>query len=277
MTTNTPAKINLCLDIIRKRADGYHELDMIMHEIPLYDIVTVEKSDGISLTCDIPDIPCDHTNIACKAALEFFKFTNINGGAKIHIQKEIPHGAGLGGGSSDGAAVIKLLNELYNAGLTNEQMEEIGLKIGADVPFFIQGGCAIAQGIGEKLIKLPEISGVYILLVKPDFSINTKWAYSQIDFKKFPQHISTAKIADAVKSNNISYIAKNTFNMLETAVNNKDIENIKATMKLGGADGAIMSGSGSCVFGLFSDKGKAELCKKEFENNVNFTKLLQMV
>ncbi len=276
MTVNTPAKINLCLDIIKKREDGYHELDMIMHEIPLYDTVTVEKHNEILLTCDISDIPCDNTNIACVAAREFFNYTKINGGAKIHIKKVIPHGAGLGGGSSDGAAVIKLLNELYNAGLTNKQMEEISLKIGADVPFFIQGGCAVAKGIGEKLTRLPEISGTYILLVKPDFSINTKWAYSQIDFSKFPQHIGTEKIADAVRKNDVLFIAKNTFNMLETAVDNENINNIKRIMAENGADGELMSGSGSCVFGFFTSREKAEQCKNIFEKNVSFKKLLHL-
>ncbi len=277
MKVLSPAKINICLDITGKLPNGYHLLDMIMHEIPLYDTLDIEIADSISICGDVPDIPDITKSIVYKSADAFFDYTKIKGGAKITIKKEIPDGAGLGGSSSNGTSVILALNKLYAAGLTDAQMEEIAVKIGADMPFFVKGGCAVAKGIGEILTPIPPLSSIYILLAKPDFSINTKWAYSKIDFDKFPPHKTTAEIADAITNNNIDFICKNMFNMIEFAVDNDDIKILKSFMLSRGANGALMTGSGSCTFGIFTDKEKAENCQKEIINKFGiFTKLLRL-
>lgn len=280
MRVLSPAKINLCLDITGKLPNGYHLLDMIMQEVPLYDTIDVEKDSEISIHGDIPDVPEIEKTIVYKSAKSFFDYTKIKGGAKITIKKEIPDGAGLGGSSSNGTSVILALNEIYNAKLTCEEMEKIAVNIGADMPFFVKGGCAIAQGIGEILTPIKPLKSVYLLLVKPKFSINTKWAYSQIDFDKFPNHATTAQIAKAVEENDLDFVCENMFNMIEFAVDNQDIKNIKEFMSLSGAKGTLMTGSGSCTYGIFTDKEKAQACelgiKNKFGNIVNFTKLLEL-
>ena len=149
------AKVNLTLDITAKRDDGYHEVCMIMQEISLYDTITIERSDSIEITCNVPFIPCDEKNLAYKAVVEYNKYTGKNTGAKIHINKIIPSGAGLGGGSSDAAAVVKALDELYKTNLSERDKMNICERLGSDVPFFIFGGTCLAEGRGEILTKLP--------------------------------------------------------------------------------------------------------------------------
>ncbi len=268
MTVNAPAKINIALDITGKRPDGYHELLMIMHEIPLYDTVTVEHDSKISVSGNKPDIPYNEKNIAYKAAAEFFAYTKISGGAKIYLEKNIPDGAGLGGGSSDGAAVIKSLNKLYGACLSAEEMRDIAVKIGADVPFFITGGTCIAQGIGEKLTPISPLAPCFILLVKPNFSISTADAYKKADTAGTFPHASVYDIAENISD--IKYVGKNMFNVLELAADSAEIRELKDIMTANGACGAMMTGSGSCVFGLFETEEGAKKCVEKikfFENS----------
>ena len=178
------AKINLMLDIISTRKDGYHDLFMIMQSINLYDTVTISetKSKKITITCNIDDIPLDEKNIAYKAADAFFKANKIkNKGINIDIVKRIPHQAGLAGGSADGAAVLVALNELLGTNLSDDELCDIGVKIGADVPFCIKGGTLLAQSIGDVLHKVKPLRKCFILIAKPDYGVNTGKAYALFD------------------------------------------------------------------------------------------------
>ena len=267
MIVKAPAKINICLDIVGKRQDGYHLLHTVMHEIPVYDIVTVEKSDEITVKCKGMN---NEQNIAYKAATAFFDYTKIQGGAKIDIEKHIPKEAGLGGGSSDAASVIKALNDIYKTNLSDNEMCEIAVTVGADVPFFIIGGCCEANGIGEILTPVKKLPPCYTVVVKPKFSVSTKEAFEIIDSCTPNPHTDTCEIVNALNKGDLRFIAENMFNVMET---NEDITKIKEQMISYGALGAVMSGSGSSVFALFDNYELAKNCKNNLEKNMEFAEL----
>ena len=258
-----PAKINLSLDVLKKRSDGYHELKMIMQTVSLYDEIDIEKDDKISIDSNKKEIPLDNRNLAWKAAELFFEYTGIRAGCKIYITKNIPDGAGLGGGSSDAATVLIALNKIYNSNLSESELREIAVKIGADVPFFIIGGTCLAEGIGEKLTKINNNIDPYILIFKPDFSISTKWVYENLKLENKPSYDIESIIND-LNDGEPSFSNK-IFNYLEEISMSEypQILNIKNILKNMGANGALMSGSGSSVFGIFFDEIKA---KQAFEN-----------
>lgn len=264
-----PAKINLSLDIIRKREDGYHELEMIMQTVSLYDELTIEKADKITLSSNKTDIPLDNRNLAWKAADAFFTYTNIKGGCSIYIKKVIPDGAGLGGGSSDAATVLLALNEIYKADLTEKELCDISVKLGADVPFFILKGTCLAEGIGEKLTKIENNTAPYILIYKPEFSISTKWAYENLNLSDKPKY-DIKKIVENIKSADYKY--DDIFNYLEdvSVPEFSEISDIKTKLKNLGATGVLMSGSGSSVFGIFDNKNLALKAMDSFEKNSIF-------
>lgn len=260
------AKINLMLDIINKRTDGYHDLFMIMQSIGIYDTVTIteNKSRKISITCNIDDIPLDSHNIAYKAAYEFFRQTKIkNKGINIDIVKRIPHAAGLAGGSADGAGVLVALNELCNAGLTDDELCAIGVKIGADVPFCIKGGTLLAQGIGDVLNKVKPLRKCHILIAKPDFSVNTAFAYKQFDENGKVHTPDKFGMLCAMQSRDLTDICSKMENVFEQFIDVPNRVDIKEIMRNSGALGVCMSGSGPTVFGIFDDKEKAQsACEK---------------
>lgn len=260
ITLSAPAKINLSLDVTGKLENGYHTLEMVMQTISLCDDVWIEKADGeTSVFCDHPDVPCDDGNICVKAARAFFQKTSIPGGVKIRITKRIPIGAGLAGGSSDAAAVLKGLNILYGAGLTQRELADIGLSCGADVPFCLAGGTCVARGIGEKLTRLHSFAGVHIVLVAPEFPVSTAWVYQNYRMDSPVRHPDTNRLITAIMNRDIAGLAKGMKNVLEsvTAVKYPEIEGIKHDLKSVGALGSIMSGSGPSVFGLFEDSERA--------------------
>lgn len=255
------AKINLMLDIINKRTDGYHDLFMIMQSIGIYDTVTVTqtKSKEITITCNIDDIPLDEHNIAYKAADAFFKAAKIkNGGINIDIVKRIPHAAGMAGGSADGAAVIVALNEMTNAGLTEDELCKIGVKIGADVPFCIKGGTLLAQGIGDVLNKVKPLRKCFILIAKPDCSVNTGFAYRQFDECGKSHTPDKLGMLYAMQSRDLSEICSKMENVFEQFIEVDNKVEIKEVMRNNGALGVCMSGSGPTVFGIFEDKANAD-------------------
>lgn len=255
------AKINLMLDIINKRTDGYHDLFMIMQSIGIYDTVTVTqtKSKEITITCNIDDIPLDEHNIAYKAADAFFKAAKIkNGGINIDIVKRIPHAAGMAGGSADGAAVIVALNEMTNAGLTEDELCKIGVKIGADVPFCIKGGTLLAQGIGDVLNKVKPLRKCFILIAKPDCSVNTGFAYRQFDECGKSHTPDKLGMLYAMQSRDLSEICSKMENIFEQFIEVDNKVEIKEVMRNNGALGVCMSGSGPTVFGIFEDKANAD-------------------
>lgn len=257
---NAYAKINLMLDIIAKRTDGYHDLFMIMQSVSTHDTVTVteNKSKKIAISCKTPGIPLDEKNICWKSAEAFFKYTKKkNKGINIDIVKRIPHAAGLAGGSADGAAVIIALNEIYKTGLSDEQLCEIGVKIGADLPFCLTGGTLLAQGIGDKLSKVKPLKKSYIVLAKPDYDVNTGHAYKQFDEYGKTRTPDKFGMLCAVQSQSLRAICSKLENVFEQFIEVPKRVDIKEILKKNGALGVCMSGSGPTVFGIFENKENA--------------------
>lgn len=254
------AKINLMLDIVNRRNDGYHDLFMIMQSVGVYDTVTVteNKSKNISITCNIDNIPLNNKNIAWKAAEAFFQATKKkNKGINIDLKKRIPHAAGLAGGSADGAAVIVALNKIYKTELSEAELCEIGVKIGADVPFCITGGTLLAQGIGDVLSKVKPLRKCVILLAKPDFDVNTAFAYKQFDLFGKTHTPDKLGMLCAMQSRDLDAICSKMENVFEQFIEVPNRINIKEVIKNNNAKGFCMSGSGPTVFGVFENKDDA--------------------
>ncbi|PIP41060.1 4-(cytidine 5'-diphospho)-2-C-methyl-D-erythritol kinase [Candidatus Desantisbacteria bacterium CG_4_8_14_3_um_filter_40_12] len=259
-----PAKLNLYLDVIDKRADGYHNIVSIMQTIGLYDVIQFEAAEEISLKCPALDISSE-SNLAYKAARLLQKHTNSCQGASINIDKHIPVGAGLGGGSSDAASVLMGLNKLWELDLNKQELMQIGAKLGADVPFFIIGGTCLAEWIGTKITPLPNFCNIWFVLVYPKINISTDWVYKNVKFELTNQ-IKTVKIVtDGLKHNDIMAVSTGCYNRLEnvTLKAYPQIPTIKNELKDAGCLAALMSGSGSCVFGITGSKEEAEkvVCK----------------
>lgn len=260
------AKINLMLDIISTRKDGYHNLFMIMQSINLYDTVTISetKSKKITITCNIDDIPLDEKNIAYKAADAFFKANKIkNKGINIDIVKRIPHQAGLAGGSADGAAVLVALNELLGTNLSDDELCDIGVKIGADVPFCIKGGTLLAQGIGDVLHKVKPLRKCFILIAKPDYGVNTGKAYALFDSNGKIHTPDKFGMLCAMQNRDLNEICAKMENVFEQFIEVPNKVDIKEVMRNNDALGVCMSGSGPTVFGIFDEKEKAEKAGNE--------------
>lgn len=275
MILQAPAKVNFSLDIVGKRNDGYHEVRMVMETVSLYDTVKIYKDSKIRLRCNLPYIPTDERNIAHKAATAFFEKSGIKGGAIIDIVKRIPVAAGLAGGSSDGAVVLKGLNILYGKPFNDENLREIAAKIGADVPYCINGRLALAEGIGEKLTPLGKCPKMLVLLAKPNVSLSTKWVYSMIEWDKIERHPDTEGIISDLRDGKIYAFAEKMHNVLEEVSVSQYpiIDTIKKTMIKGGALGSIMSGSGPTVFGVFDEETKANAVMRELKNICSFVYL----
>ena len=267
-TVNAYAKINLMLDINYKRTDNYHDLFMIMQSVGINDTVSVEKIKGrdIVITCNINDIPLDEKNIAHKAATAFFKANKIRSrGIHIDITKRIPHAAGLAGGSADGAAVIVALNQIYETNLSDDELCDIGVKIGADVPFCIKGGTLLSQGIGEVLSPVKPLRRCYIVLAKPDCSVNTGAAYSQFDEFGKTHCPNQLEFLKAIQSRDLNEICSRLENVFEQFIEVENRINIKEVMRNNGALGACMSGSGPTIFGIFNNRENAEKAASELK------------
>lgn len=259
------AKINLSLDVLGTLENGYHEVKMVMQTVSLYDSVELTKTEsGITLGCSLRFLPTNSDNLAYKAAEAFFKETGIEGGCDIFLKKHIPVGAGLAGGSSNAAAVLKGLNRLYEANLSTKKLCEIGKTLGADVPYCIIGGTRLAEGIGEKLSPLPEFPRCCIVLVKPSFSISTKWVYDNIDSCPDIVHPPTDALLAALEEGDLNGICSNMGNVLEdvSIAHYPVLSEVKKDLMDLGAIGSQMSGSGPTVFGIFTDEEKAEKAKE---------------
>ncbi len=254
------AKINLTLDVLGKREDGYHLIDSVFQSVSLCDIVSVEKSGVISVLCTDNSI-CDKSNIAYKAAQSFFAYTGVIGGADITIEKHIPMASGMGGGSADAAAVIVALDKLYKTNLSQQQLCDIGLTVGADVPFCIVGGTARVGGIGEKMEKLSDMPECAILLIKHGKKLSTADMYKRVD--AYPQqNFFTQSMVSAINKSDLNAVCNNVFNAFSTVCENSTlIEDIKHT----NACSVSLSGSGPTVFALYDNILNAEHAKKELE------------
>ncbi len=263
------AKVNLTLDVLGKRADGYHDVKMIMQTTGLFDLVIVDKEPyGISVSTNLKFLPTGDKNIAWKAAAAFFESCGIKGGARILIHKNIPVAAGLAGGSGNAAAVLCALDRLYDTNLSDSELCAIGAKLGADVPYCILGGTQLAEGIGEHLTELEPMPKSTILLVKPPVSISTAQIYAEIDSCKELDRPDTDAVLKAIKKGDLKGIAEKLSNVMEavTARENPVINQIKEKMKTDGALGSVMSGSGPTVFGIFDDCNKAKESADSFYN-----------
>ncbi len=254
-------KINLGLDVLGKRDDRYHDLDMIMQSVDLHDVITITKNDSgeITVKSSTSKIPNDKSNLAYRAAKLLMEEFNIEKGVEIEIEKNIPISGGMAGGSADCAAVLKGMNKLFKLKLTEQQLMARGVRLGADVPFCIMGKTARAEGIGEVLTPIPNKLKGYLVIAKPPISVSTGFAYGQIDKVKIKNRPDTEGIIDAVKENDLNSLAKTICNVFEevTIPEHKEIEEIKRKLKDCGALNAMMSGSGPTVFGIFEDKKKA--------------------
>ncbi|RPF43325.1 4-diphosphocytidyl-2-C-methyl-D-erythritol kinase [Hydrogenoanaerobacterium saccharovorans] len=259
-----PAKINLTLDVVGKREDGYHYMEMVMQAVDLYNLVTVELTDtqGIAITCSNPEVPCDERNVCHKAARHFFAATGIQPqeGLAIDIRKTIPMEAGLAGGSTDAAATLVALNELYRTNLTREQLCEIGVKAGADVPFCIVGGTAVSEGIGDLLTNLPPMPPCWIVIAKPYESMKTPECFARYDNTVIENRPDIDSMAVAIIAQDLHGIAQHLCNVFEQVTAFESVSEMKRVMQEYGCLGAAMTGSGTAVFGLFANKRLARRC-----------------
>ena len=261
------AKINLGLDVLGKREDGYHEVRMIMQTIRMYDQLDMRKSvePGIHLTTNKKYIPLDENNLVWRAAKLMMDTCGIMEGVSIHLHKVIPVAAGMAGGSSDAAATLVGMNRLFHCGLSKEKLMELGVQIGADVPYCVLRGTALAEGIGEKLTVLPPMPDCWILIGKPGISVSTKYVYTTLDLNTDTVHPDIDGMKKALEDGNLYGITERMGNVLQdvTIPAYPEVERIKEQMKTLGAVNAMMSGSGPTVFGIFDNEEKAqEACQK---------------
>ncbi len=261
------AKINLTLDVLSKLDNGYHTIKTIMQTVSLFDLIIIDKTDiGISLTTNLKYLPTNSKNIAYKAAEVFFSTAKIKGGAKIMIHKNIPVSAGLAGGSGNCAVVLCALNRLYNSPLSDKELLDLGKTLGADVPYCMTGSTQLGEGIGEILTPLPNAPRMHIVLVKPPISISTAAIYEHIDNIEISVRPDTDVMIEAIENRDTKAIAQNLCNVMESVSSKMHpvIREIKSKIISYGAMGALMSGSGPTVFGIFDDEKKAKVCADSF-------------
>lgn len=260
------AKINLGLDVIRKRTDGYHEVRMVMQSVNLYDTLTFTKSDekGITLTANKREIPLDERNLIYKAADLLYKRYSMPEGVRIHLDKKIPMAAGMAGGSTDAAAALTGMNRLFELGISQEELCGLGVKIGADVPYCIMGGTVLAEGIGEILTPLPPAPDCFLVIAKPGIDVSTKYVYENLHADKLTCHPDIDGMVRAVSNQDRRGIAVAMGNVLETVTVREYpvIDEIKKFMKENGAVNSLMSGSGPTVFAIMENAEKAERLKQ---------------
>lgn len=255
------AKINLGLDVVRRLENGYHEVKMVMQTIGLHDTLRLEKTkEGIALFVDSSEAPADENNLAYQAARLLKEHCGVAEGISIHLQKRIPVAAGMAGGSTDAAAVLNGMNRLFSLGLSEEELCGIGVRLGADVPYCIMGGTALAEGIGEKLTVLPDAPDSVVLVAKPPISVSTKYVYETLRLSEIEKHPDIDGMVSAVREGSLAGIVSRMENVLESVTEKEHsvITRIKHFMEENGAKKALMSGSGPTVFGIYEDRAVAE-------------------
>lgn len=258
------AKLNLSLDVLSRREDGYHDLRMVMQTVQLADEISLTETegDGVRVSTNLRYLPNDERNLAAVAWRKFREATGWSGkGLSIQIEKHIPVCAGMGGGSSDAAAVLRAVNELSGLRLSSARLAQIGEQVGSDVPYCVLGGTALAEGKGERLTVLPPMPDCSIVICKPGFSISTPELFGNIDCRKIRCRPDTEGIIAALQANDLNGIARRLYNVFEDVLTDRrgaEIAEIKSEMVSGGALGAAMSGTGPTVFGIFDDENKAK-------------------
>lgn len=282
------AKINLSLDILDTLPNGYHEVEMIMQQIDLYDLVTVSISDqghtqdgqsGIEVSSNLYYLPCDETNIAYKAAKLMKDTYGLKAGVNIHLEKKVPVAAGLAGGSANAAAVLKAMNKLFELELKTETLMTLGLQLGADVPFCLLEGAAVARGIGEKLTPIKGLDNVWVLLSKPNIGVSTKEIYRHYDTMTVLKRPDTPLLIQATESNNVPLLTKHMCNVLEEVTTSlyPTVADVKKKIQQCGATGVMMSGSGPTVFGLFTQYDRAQKAEKQLKKWYQQTYLVKTI
>lgn len=263
------AKINLTLDVLYKRPDGYHEVEMIMQNINLKDKIQIQLTSEkeISLECDCDILPTDGKNLAYKAAMLMTSMFDLDAGIKIKLYKNIPLAAGLAGGSADAAAVILGINRLFDLKLPLKELMALGKELGADIPFCIHGGTALARGIGEKIYPIDSYPNFGLVLVKPPFNVFTRQVYSRLDIKNIKKRPDNEKMIRALKNHDIKLLAKGLCNVMEDTTFEMfpRLLIIKEELLKKGALGALMSGSGPTIYGIFEDKKQAQRAAKSLD------------
>lgn len=259
------AKVNLALDVVRRRDDGYHEVRMIMQSIRLYDMLYMKKTSKkgeINIKTNLSYLPVNENNLVYKAVKLMFDTYNINSGISIELEKFIPVAAGMAGGSSDAAAAMVGVNRLFDIGASQEELMRLGVKIGADVPFCIMRGTVLAEGIGEVLTPLKKAPDMHIVVAKPPINVSTKFVYEHLRLDESVKHPDIDGMIEAIDNQDVYSIASKLSNVLEsvTIAQYPVIEEIKNVMKANGALNAIMSGSGPTVFGIYDDEAQAKKC-----------------
>jgi 4-diphosphocytidyl-2-C-methyl-D-erythritol kinase len=269
LTELAPAKLNLTLEVGEKRSDGYHEVQSVMSCAALYDEVTLESgtSGGISMTCDCPGLPLDDTNLCLRAAKLFFKKTGIPcDGLHIELSKRIPMQSGLGGGSADAAAVLRGLRKLYRPEMMIKDLERMAAELGSDVPFCVRSVTAMVRGRGEQLLKLPKLPLCWFVICKPEFSFSTAEMYAKLDEKEPVSSIDTLGLIKALEYQDMQEISDRLGNCFEGVLEeNSEIFAIKNRLLALGARNACMSGSGSAVYGLFTQEDEAKAAAAELQ------------
>lgn len=263
---NAPAKINIGLDVIRRRMDGYHEVRMIMQSIRLFDRITLTKSTtpGIHLTTNLRFLPVNEDNLVYKSARLLMDEFGIQDGLDIRLDKRIPVAAGMAGGSTDAASCMLALNKLYRLGLSKRQLMRRGVTLGADIPYCILKGTALSEGIGEKLSTIPRTPDCYILIAKPGIHVSTKFVYSHLILDEYTPHPNIDRMISDMKNRDLPSLCSHMGNVLETVTipAHPEIHEIKRCMMQHGALGSLMSGSGPTVFGIFDDLERAKYAKE---------------
>ena len=256
-------KINLSLDVLRRRPDGYHEVKMIMHTVGLYDSIFIkrEKERGIRMECNLPFLPTNEENLMVKAAKNLMDEFSIGEGLRMRLVKRLPIAAGMAGGSSDAASVFHGLNQIFHLGLSTKELEKRAVKLGADIPFCLHKGCYLSEGIGEKLRKLPPLPPCTILLVKPAFSLSTKLIYENLHLENITdaEHPDVDRMIKELESGSLEDICALGGNLLEKVSISlrPEIQVLKDFFIKEGALLSLMSGSGPTVFGIFPEEEKA--------------------
>lgn len=261
ITKKAYAKINLGLDVLGKRDDGYHLVKMIMQNVDIYDTLTFKKTDDgkITLKANDDSIPVDDSNLICKVARQLQEKFNVSDGVSIELVKRIPVAAGMAGGSTDGAAAYRALNELWNLGLSDNELCKLAVKLGADIPYCIIGGTALSEGIGEVLTPIEGKADYHLVVAKPDIMVSTGWVYTELDSTEITRHPDIDAIRLAIEEGNVKRMCSEIHNVLEpvTTAKYEVIKEIEKVLEDNGAVKAFMTGSGPTVFAVFDHENKA--------------------
>lgn len=260
-TQRAYAKINIGLDVLRRRADGYHEVKMIMQTVDIYDELVLErrKEPGIELRMDNSELPSGGDNLICRAADLLFREKKITGGVNISLTKRIPIAAGMAGGSADAAAALRGLNELFDMGYSLKELQALGVGLGADIPYCLAGGTMLSEGIGEILTPLPAPPAAHLVIAKPDINVSTAFVYGNLHADRLAWHPDIDGMIAALQKGDLDGITGRLGNVLETVTVKAHpvIEQIRELLRKQGAENALMSGSGPTVFGIFKEKETA--------------------